>query len=681
MRHCRQRVCCGWTGACWGTRLRGATFTRSLGTSGDNKFLWTLNGGGFAATASTYNVNIGGGGTLTWGNSESDIGSKILGTLKFGSSDSRCNSNVVFQNPINLNGADRTIFVDDNPGSVYNQYNWYDHAEMTGAISNGTGTAGLVKTGPGELELQGENTYNGTTTVLGGTLSYSAASAMSGGAHMLSGGTLNTAALSKTIGAFQINGGTVTGTGTLTSTAAYDLQSGTVDVNLGGSVGLNKATSGSVSFTRSLPAGNYSISDGTLNLNGLTKTIGTFRITGGTVTGTSSLTSTAAYDLQNGTVDVALGGSVGLNKTTSGSVLLTKTLPSGNYSISDGMLNINSQSKSISSFLISGGTISGAGSLTASSTYSVQGGVVDVILAGSLRTLTKSGTGTATLSRANTYTGQTNVNAGKLQIRHVNALGTTAGKTVVASGAVLSVGGGLTGTINEPIDLNGSGDGNGALQSLDAGTDVTFAGPINLVSNAGIGGTSHIAISGNVTGAGGLSKYGSNRVNLNGNNSYVGRTTVASGTLELGSAAQNAVFTLGGADIQFGQDGVRLQRHDQPGGDDPELADRELPRRTLGRGAVQEFDGLGQRADARLVRQRIERGDGDGDLRRRLQPGWERGSRRPECLEGKHRNRGPWNEVAIGRRQLRRPSRRSRFGYVEIAPWHERECRLRFRQF
>ena len=78
----------------------------------------------------------------------------------------------MFQNPIDLNGADRTIFVDDNPKQRYSQYNCYDHAEMTGAISNSTGTAGIVKTGPGELELIGANTYNGTTTVLAGTLTF-----------------------------------------------------------------------------------------------------------------------------------------------------------------------------------------------------------------------------------------------------------------------------------------------------------------------------------------------------------------------------------------------------------------------------------------------------------------------------------------------------------------------------
>ena len=39
---------------------------------------------------------------------------------------------------------------------------------------------------------------------------------------------------------------------------------------------------------------------------------------------------------------------------------------------------------------------------------------------------------------------------------------------------------------------------------------------------------------------------------MTGGNSYTGRTTVAGGTLELGSAAQSCVLSLGGADIQSG---------------------------------------------------------------------------------------------------------------------------------
>ena len=51
----------------------------------------------------------------------------------------------------------------------------------------------------------------------------------------------------------------------------------------------------------------------------------------------------------------------------------------------------------------------------------------------------------------------------------------------------------------------------------------------------------------------GLNKTGSGTAVLSGANTYTGLTTVACGTLELGPAAQNAVFNLGGADVQGGR--------------------------------------------------------------------------------------------------------------------------------
>jgi autotransporter-associated beta strand protein len=136
-----------------------------------------------------------------------------------------------------------------------------------------------------------------------------------GGNYVISGGTLDVNGLSKSIGTFQITGGTVNGSGTLTSSAAYDLQSGTVNAVLGGSVGLNKSSTGTVSLTGGLPGGNYVISDGTLNLNGLSKTIETFQITGGVVSDGGTLTSNAAFDVQGGTVQAVLAGLQGLTKT------------------------------------------------------------------------------------------------------------------------------------------------------------------------------------------------------------------------------------------------------------------------------------------------------------------------------------------------------------------------------
>ena len=53
--------------------------------------------------------------------------------------------------------------------------------------------------------------------------------------------------------------------------------------------------------------------------------------------------------------------------------------------------------------------------------------------------ITKIGSATLTLSGNNTYTGQTNINAGTISITHNNALGSADGATIVADGASLSI--------------------------------------------------------------------------------------------------------------------------------------------------------------------------------------------------------------------------------------------------
>src|SRR5207245_1724648 len=54
--------------------------------------------------------------------------------------------------------------------------------------------------------------------------------------------------------------------------------------------------------------------------------------------------------------------------------------------------------------------------------------------------LTKDGFGTLTLSGPNTYTGQTSVLAGTLNIQNATALGAVAAGTTVQSGATLQIG-------------------------------------------------------------------------------------------------------------------------------------------------------------------------------------------------------------------------------------------------
>ena len=174
----------------------------------------------------------------------------------------------------------------------------------------GTGKLALVKNGAGTLTLSGNRCgiYTGGLTVNAGTLDYSSG-VLPAGSYTITGGTLNTGAHSASIGTFQISGGTVAGTGTLTSSSAYDLQNGTVNVGLGGSAGLNKSGPGSVSLTRSLPGGNYTISGGTLNINALSQVASApSKSPAAPSTAPARSPAAAAYDIQGGTVNAKLGG-------------------------------------------------------------------------------------------------------------------------------------------------------------------------------------------------------------------------------------------------------------------------------------------------------------------------------------------------------------------------------------
>ena len=82
--------------------------------------------------------------------------------------------------------------------------------------------------------------------------------------------------------------------------------------------------------------------------------------------------------------------------------------------------------------------------------------------------LTKIGVGMLTLSVANTYSGQTNINQGLLNITIAGALGSLLGGTTVSSGAVLQIGSGITVT-PELLTLNGVGNLSGIGNNTSTG--------------------------------------------------------------------------------------------------------------------------------------------------------------------------------------------------------------------
>ncbi len=179
--------------------------------------------------------------------------------------------------------------------------------------------------------------------------------------------------------------------------------------------------------------------------------------------------------------------------------------------------------------------------------------------------LTKTGTGTLTLSGANSYSGSTTISAGLLKLGAAGSgantpLGTNAAGTVVSSGAALDLAG-YTLSAAEALTLNGTGISDGGAL-MNSGSAATYSGLVTLGSTGVsiVGGTGTIALSnaGTITGsgfnltldgaqggsvasiigtdAGTLTKSGSGTWTLTGANTYTGATTLSAGTLALGGS-------------------------------------------------------------------------------------------------------------------------------------------------
>ncbi|GEP46162.1 beta strand repeat-containing protein [Brevifollis gellanilyticus] len=166
--------------------LGAGDFTRGLGTGAD-QVRWTT-AGGFAAFGADRAVNIGGAGaTMVW-NSGGFVptGQALLFGYSNGTDSQDSSHMVSFQNPIDLNGAVRTITVNDgNNGTTA-----LIDVDLTGGVINGTGTGGLTKNGPGTLRLSAASTYTGQTYANGGVLLLNHANAVPGGIGT-TGGTSN----------------------------------------------------------------------------------------------------------------------------------------------------------------------------------------------------------------------------------------------------------------------------------------------------------------------------------------------------------------------------------------------------------------------------------------------------------------------------------------------------------
>jgi len=386
-------------------------------------------------------------------------------------------------------------------GTIYKSGTAYD-GQAGDIVATLAGAVGLTKNTSGALYLYAVNTFSGGTTINAGTLQLVGGNNRllnSGDIIIKSGGTLDLDANSQsTTGVVSFQGGTVQN-GTLSkSGVAYDAQSGTVSAVLSGAAGLVKSNTGTLTLTgANTYSGGTTINAGTLTLSGGDNRLAPSRaitITGGTLNlggqnqGTSSspqsgavsfqggivqngtiYKSSTAYGGQAGTVSAILAGTAGLTKTTTDMLILSgANTYSGGTTISAGTLQLsggNNRLYTSGAITLSGGTLdlgnysqstSGAvsfqsgtvqnGTITKSgAAYDAQAGTISAILAGSVG-LTKTTSGTLTLSGSNTYTGATQISGGVLglastgQIDTDSAISTDSTATFQINGGTHTVG-------------------------------------------------------------------------------------------------------------------------------------------------------------------------------------------------------------------------------------------------
>ncbi|MBE1290366.1 MAG: autotransporter domain-containing protein [Rhodobacteraceae bacterium] len=561
-----------------------ASLTQSgTGTLAGNQNLtitgaYNLSGGSVSNTATitagTFTMSggsINSGATVNSGSTKTLSGGTIAGTLGGAGATSVTGSVVVSGT---LSGSATTINAGTlqigdggttgslGTGNVVNNANLTcnrsDDLTVTNVIS---GTGGITQAGTGTLTLSGANTYTGATTITAGTLrvtNINALGGITGNTVVSDGATLEV----ETGGSAPLREGTITLNGTGVGGGGALRFSGiggniASSISLGSNASIVSVASGTVIFS-----GEYRDAFGRAlyNITGNNHDL-TFGGTGRMIVEADIILGTGSL-IKTGGGQLDLLGSTSLSGTFAVNEGRVEFVAGGNLT-STGLVTVASGAQLNLVGNNSIGNLSGAGGLELANGTLTLGDGSDQSFSGVISdstrsegNLTKQGSGTLTLSGANTCRGVTTINAGILRATHNAALGTTAGGTVVASGASLEFSGGIT--TSENITLSGTGvGGGGALRNISGNNvlsgAITLMGDTLLNNNTGsfitggldlngsisgaghtlsFSGNSRFSLNGNIaTGTGGITKSGTGRVILTGTNSFTGDVVINQGDL------------------------------------------------------------------------------------------------------------------------------------------------------
>ena len=582
----------------------GGAPTASLTIGGSGTGSVTINNGGYVVVSGT--LSRGDNGTLTLNQG---------GTLQIGGISDNANANRFLVASTGTTGSGTSgVLVGDLDFAGTLKFAQNSNGPSPTSTYNGTlsGAGDLVKTGTGTLLLGGDNTYTGGTTLVAGFLSLNSANAIgTTGTISFEGGTLQATSNNTTDYSARFSdaanqkyaidsngenltlasdltsvGGTFTkaGAGTVTLTGANTFTSGSIQAGVLEGSAASLATSGTfgtggltrVTFAsgtaneswagRMFGTGTFAKTGaGTLTLTGSGgSTTGTLLISEGAVRGTTDTfkrnivnDSQLTFDqTTSGTYAGLISGSGNMLLNNSGTITFTGTnTMTGTATVSSGRL-VASRASAMPQSVVNNAAV-GFNNAT-SGTYS------GAISGSGL--LAKLGAGDITLTGANTYSGGTQISAGSLIGDTTSLQGDFA-----VSGGNLKFNQATSGTFSDVL----SGVGNffklGAGDLTLTGTN-TNAGPWNVSAGRLIGTTSSIrgditnsdavvfdqttsgTYSGNMSGAGTLTKLGVGDLVLSGSNTSSGGTTLGGGTLALGSAsALGTTGTIGfnGGSLQF----------------------------------------------------------------------------------------------------------------------------------
>ena len=414
------------------------------------------------------------------------------------------------------------------------------------------GSAVLTKTGGGKLTLNAANTFTGNTLVNQGTLALGATGAFASSPQIIlaAGATFDVSAVSGyTLGASRtLTGmGNVIGDVAAASTSLINPGSPYGTLTLGGALTM---TGGAILHldlpTTPGPGNDLLVVNGDLNLSGLN----TLEIVGGGSPGSVHTVIQYGGNFNGSTANFALSGTTATlsnNPTTKTLALViesairnpTNVVWVGSASVNDwdtvnhtNWLNVGT---GLLDYFVTGDSVLfndvGAAhpnvnlvanltpstlTVGASGSYTFGGSGAIVGTGG----LTKTNSGTLTITSTNRYTGVTTIGGGVLEAASLTIGGVSSaiGAATIDPNNIVFDGG----TLRYP----------GASVTTDRGATVLAGGGGVDVADA----SAALTVSGTLTGAGALTKAGAGSLVLSGANNYAGGTVINQGVLQVSSA-------------------------------------------------------------------------------------------------------------------------------------------------